>query len=302
MRVLVTGGTGMIGKALTKSLLADGHEAWVLTRRPQAARLPEGAQAIAWDGRTIAGWWELVSRMDAVVNLVGERLSRWPWTEKRRQRFWNSRVEGGHALAEAIRAASPRPKVLIQASGVNYYGPRGLTSVTEADTAGCDYLAELCKAWEDSTELVEELGVRRIIIRSAIVLDARDGILPIMMMPVKLFAGGPLGNGQQGCPWIHLDDEVAAIRFLMENPEESGPFNLTAPTPISSAEFIRILARALKRPYWLPTPAFALRLVLGGMATLVLDGMYLLPKRLQDLGFHFHFDTAESALRDLLEN
>jgi uncharacterized protein (TIGR01777 family) len=302
MRVLITGGTGMIGRALVKSLLADGHQAWVLTRFPQAARLPEGVQGIAWDGRTTTGWGELMSRVDAVANLVGERLSRWPWTKKQRQRFWNSRVDGGQALVEAIRAASPRPKILIQASGVNYYGPRDLTPVTEADAPGKDYLADLCRAWEDSTKLVEGMGVRRVIIRSAIVLEARDGILPIMMLPVKFFVGGPLGSGRQGLAWIHLEDEVAAIRFLMENQAASGPFNLTAPVPISSAKFLRILAGVLKRPYWLPVPIFALRFVLGGMSTLVLDGMYLLPKRLQELGFHFHFETAESALGDLLKD
>jgi uncharacterized protein (TIGR01777 family) len=190
--------------------------------------------------------------------------------------------------------------VLIQASGVNYYGPRDLAPVTEADSAGDDYLANLCKAWESSTKLVEELGVRRVVIRSAIVLSARDGILPIMMFPLKMFVGGSLGSGRQGLPWIHLDDEVTAIRFLIENQNASGPFNLTAPMPISSAEFLRVLAKTLNRPYWLPVPAFALRLVLGGMSTLVLDGAYLLPKRLQELGFYFRFETAEAALSDLL--
>jgi uncharacterized protein (TIGR01777 family) len=241
-----------------------------------------------------------MSQVDAVVNLVGERLSKWPWTKKQRQRFWKSRVDGGHALIEVIQAASPRPKVFIQASGVNYYGPRDLAPVTEADSAGDDYLANLCKAWESSTRLVEELGIRRVVIRSAIVLSARDGILPIMMFPLKIFVGGSLGNGRQGLPWIHLDDEVTAIRFLLENQNASGPFNLTAPTPISNADFLRVLAKTLNRPYWLPVPAFALRLVLSGMSTLVLDGAYLLPKRLQELGFHFRFETAEAALSDLL--
>ena len=302
MRVLVTGGTGMIGKTLVKSLLADRHQVVVLTRSPQTARLPVGAQALAWDGRTTAGWGEQVSQVDAVVNLVGERLSRWPWTEKQKQRFWNSRVDGGHALVDAIRAASPRPKVLIQASGVNYYGPRDLTPVTEADPRGKDYLADLCKAWEASTLAVEEMGLRRAIVRSAIVLDVRDGILPIMMLPVRLFVGGPLGSGKQGLAWIHLKDEVAAIRFLLERQDASGPFNLTAPGPISSAEFLHTLAKVLKRPYWFPVPAFALRLVLGEMATLVLDGMYILPQHLQELGFRFQFEAVEPALSDLLEN
>ena len=300
MQVLITGGTGMIGTALAKTLVADGHQVWLLTRKAHAVRLPEGIRAVAWDGRTSAGWGELVGRMDAVINLVGERLSKWPWTNGQKSRFWNRRVEGGQALVEAIRAAPTRPEVLIQASGVNYYGPRDLAPVSEAEASGKDFLAGLCRAWEDSTAPVEQMGVRRVIIRSAIVLSAQDGILPIMMIPVKIFAGGSLGSGRQGLAWIHLDDEVAAIRFLLENESASGSFNLTAPVPISSAEFFQAIAKVLHRPYWLPIPAFMLRLVLGGMSTLVLDGAYLRPGRLQELGFDFRFGTVESALGNLL--
>ena len=289
----------MIGTVLSKSLLAEGHQIWVLTRKPGAARLPDGVRVVGWDGRTGLGWEEVLSQMDAVVNLVGERLSKWPWTKRQRQRFYDSRVESGRALAGAIQAASPRPQVLIQASGVNYYGPLGLIPVTEAQSSGNDFLADLCKAWEGSTEPVEKLGVRRIIIRSAIVLSAQEGILPIMLFPVKLFLGGPLGGGQQGLPWIHLEDEVAAIRFLLENQSASGTYNLTAPIPISSAEFMRLAAKQLHRPYWLPIPALLLRFILGGMSTLVLDGAYLLPGRLQELGFDFRFRTAQAALSEL---
>ncbi len=230
----------------------------------------------------------------------GERLSKWPWTKRQKSRFWDSRVEGGHALVEAIQAASKPPKVLIQASGVNYYGPHDLTPVSEAEAPGNDFLGKLCRAWEASTEPVEKMGVRSVIVRSAIVLSTHAGILPIMLFPVKLFAGGPLGRGRQGLPWIHLDDEVAAIRFLLENESASGPFNLTSPTPISSADFLRAAAKTLHRPYWLPVPAFILRLVLGEMSTLVLDGVYLQPGRLQGFGFNFRFGTVEAALRDLL--
>jgi len=300
MRVLITGGTGMIGTALVKSLQADGHQVWVLTRKPHSARLPEGVRIIGWDACTSAGWGELVNQVDAVVNLVGERLSKWPWTKRQKQRFWDSRVKGGRALVEAIQTVSTPPKVLVQASGVNYYGPHDLTPVSEADASGNDFLSDLCKAWEASTEPVEKMGVRRVIVRSAIVLSAQAGILPIMLFPVRVFAGGPLGSGRQGLPWIHLEDEVAAIRFLLETQSASGPFNLTSPNPISSSEFLRAVATTLHRPYWLPVPAFMLRLVLGGMSTLVLDGAYLRPGGLQELGFNFHFETAQAALRDLL--
>ena len=145
MRILISGGSGMIGTALTKSLLSKGHDVWILSRNPKVAHLPEGAITVGWDGRTTAGWGEMVDQMDVVVNLVGERLSRWPWTKGQKQRFWDSRVGAGRALVEAIQAASLRPRVLIQASGVNYYGPRDLVPVTEAEAPGNDFLANLCK-------------------------------------------------------------------------------------------------------------------------------------------------------------
>jgi uncharacterized protein (TIGR01777 family) len=299
MRILIAGGTGMIGTSLVKSLLAEGHQVWVLTRAPLKAHLPEGARAVGWNGWNCVGWGEMISQVDAVINLVGERLAKWPWTKRQKRRFWDSRVDGGRALVQAIQAASPRPKVLIQASGVNYYGPHDLVPIAEAEAPGDDFLADLSKAWEGSTEPVEKMGVRRAIVRSAIVLSAQHGILPIMMLPLKLFVGGPLGDGRQGLPWIHLEDEVAAIRFLLENQSASGTFNLTSPMPISSAEFMRVAAKQLHRPYWLPVPAFVLRLFLGEMATLVLDGAYILPERLQKLGFNFRFGTAEAALGDL---
>lgn len=300
MRVLISGGTGMIGSQLAASLLADGHSVWILTRSPGSARVPPGAQTLGWDGHTTKGWGAIVNQIDAVVNLVGERLAGWPWTPARKARFWSSRVEGGRAISEAIRLASHRPRVLVQASGVNYYGPNGLAPVSEVDAAGNDELAKLCLVWEASTYSVEALGVRRSVVRSAIVLSAADGILPIMMLPVRLYMGGPLAGGLQGFPWIHINDEVAALRFLLENEQGRGPFNLTAPQPVSSGDFGRILAKVLRRPYWLPVPAFVLRLALGGMSALVLTGEYLQPRRLLELGFTFKFENVEDALRDLL--
>lgn len=290
----------MIGRALTTSFLADGHRVWWLTRDPKRADPPKGVTVVAWDGFTNTEWGELINQIDVVINLVGERLSRWPWTRRQKERIWDSRVKGGNALLEAIREASSRPKVLLQASGVNYYGPRGKTPVSEKDEAGNDFLGKLSQAWETSTEEVERLGVRRVIIRSAIVLSAQEGILPIMLFPVKWMVGGPIGNGRQGLPWIHLQDEVRAIKFLLENNNASGAFNLSAPNPISNSEFLRTTAKVIHRPFWLPVPALALRLMLGGLATLVLEGMYVQPGRLQQMGFIFRFEKIEDALKDLL--
>jgi uncharacterized protein (TIGR01777 family) len=301
MRIIITGGTGFIGTALTESLLAEGHQVWILTRNLQVARLAEGARGVGWDGRTTTGWGELVSQVDAIVNLAGESLGSGPWSEVRKNRILSSRVEAGKAVSDAIRQSSPRPKVLIQASAVGFYGPHGNEPLTEESAPGQGFLAEICKTWEASSQLVEELGVRRVVIRTGVVLSKDEGALPRMMLPFKLFAGGPLGNGRQGLPWIHPADEVAGIRFLLENGKAQGVFNLSAPEPLSNAEFGRILAKVMRRPFWLPAPVFALRLLLGEMSTLVLEGQYMLPKRLQELGFRFRFEIAEQALRDLLK-
>lgn len=299
MNTLITGGTGLIGFNLAKSLLADGHKVWVLTRSPASARLPEGAQPLGWDGNTTQGWGDQVSAMDAVVNLAGATIGQWPWTPARKRILRGSRVQTGQLVAQAIEKASPRPKVLIQSSGVNYYGLRGDEVIDETAGAGSDFLGTLAEVWEESTRAVEDLGVRRVIIRTSIVLDANEGVLPIMALPVKLFAGGPLGSGRQGLPWIHLRDEVGAVRFLMENDQASGPFNLCAPGVLSSGEFIRTLAKVFHRPYWLPAPAFALRLVLGGMSETLLHGQFASSQKLTGLGYAFRFPTLEGALRDI---
>ncbi len=299
MNILLTGGTGMIGSHLTPSLLDEGHRVWVLSRNPQRARLPAGAQAVPWDGRSPAGWGELVNEMDAVVNLAGEPLARWPWTAAQKQKFWDSRVNAGRALSEAIAAASKRPRVLIQASGINHYGLRGETA-DETTPPGDDFLARLTVAWEASTEPVEAAGVRRAVIRLGVVLARGDGLLPLMALPARLFVGGRLGNGRQFVPWVHVHDVVAAIRFLLAEETGRGPFNVVAPQAVTNEAFYRILCRQLKRPYWFPTPAFLLRLALGEMAVLVLEGRAAQPRRLQEMGFQFGYGDLETALQEAL--
>ena len=300
MRVLISGGTGLIGKTLTDSLLADGHTVWVLTRRdPAAVPAKDGLSALNWDGRTTEGWGQAVSQMDAVVNLAGESLSHWPWTAARKRRFWDSRVDAGRALAEAIRNASPHPKIFIQSSGINYYGLHG-EPADESTPPGEDFLARLSVAWEDASRELDDLGVRRCILRTAVVLAKGGGLLSLMALPVRLFAGGRLGSGRQAVPWIHVSDVVGSIRFMLGNESLRGPFNLIAPEPSSNADFYRCLARVLRRPYWFPTPAFLLRLALGGMSVLVVDGRYTRPARLLAAGYEFRFAKLEPALRDLL--
>ncbi len=309
MRILITGGTGLIGRPLVHTLIHDGHEVIVLTRDPQRATtvLPAGARAHAWDARTAEGWGHLADGADAIINLAGESIAgtgKIPsrWTPARRRRIHESRVYAGLAVVDAVEAAAVKPKVLIQASAVGYYGQRSDDVIlTEDSPPGQDFLGETCVAWEQSTAPVEELGVRRVIIRTGLVLSPEGGPLPLLILQHRLFAGGRLGSGRQFWPWIHRHDEIAAIRFLLTNEKATGPFNLTAPNPVTAAEFSRVLGRVMSRPSLLPTPAFVMRLALGEIATLVLEGQRAIPKKLLDLGFKFRFSELFYALRDLVK-
>jgi uncharacterized protein (TIGR01777 family) len=302
MRVIITGGTGLIGRALAADLAADGHEVILLSRTPgRVTGLPAGARAEGWDGRTAAGWGPLADGAQVVVNLAGENLGAARWTAERKRRIRDSRLNAGQAVVLAVQAAAKPPRVVVQSSAVGYYGPQGDQELAEEAPPGSDFLARLCVEWEASTAPVEALGVRRVVIRSGVVLHASDGALPRMLLPFKLFVGGPLGSGRQWLSWLHVADEVAAIRFLMEKEEAAGAFNLATPHPLTNAEFGRAVGRVLGRPAWLPAPAFALRLALGEMATVVLDGQRAVPRRLLDMGFAFRFPEAEAALRDLLK-
>lgn len=301
MRIIITGGSGLIGRALADSLSKDGHEALVLSRHPAAvANLPQGARAEKWAGETSQGWGRWADGADAIVNLAGATISK-RWSESYRQEILNSRLQAGQAVVAAIKAAAKKPGVLIQSSAVGYYGPRGSEEITEEAKAGRDFLAKTCVAWEASTAEVETLGVRRVIIRTGVALAKTGGALPQMMRPVQLFVGGPLGGGQQYFPWIHLADEVAAIRFLIETATATGVYNLSAPNPQTNAAFTKALGQALGRPAFMPTPGFALKLLLGERATLLLDGQREVPKRLLAAGFKFQFTESEAALRDVLK-
>ena len=301
MRVIIAGGTGLIGRFLTDSLAADGHEVVILSRGPARARaLPAGVLVEHWNGRTVEGWAHWVNSAGAVVNLAGTNLASGRWTATRKQLIRDSRLNAGRALVQAIEGAVHKPRVLIQSSGVGYYGFHGEELVQEEDTAGTDYLARFAVDWEASTAAAETLGVRRVVIRSGAVLTTQGGALPKMMLPFKFFAGGPVGSGKQGFSWIHVGDEIGAIRFLIDCDSAQGPFNLVSPQPTTNAEFGRVLARVMKRPFFMPVPAFMLRLVLGELSSVLLEGQRAIPKRLGELGFPFRFPDAESALTDLL--
>ncbi len=301
MRVIITGGSGLLGRALTADLVSDGHEVIVLSRDPQRVTgMPAGVRVERWDGRTVEGWGHLADGADAIVNLAGENIAAGRWTAERKQRIRQSRIDAGRAVVQAVERAARKPRVVVQASAVGYYGPRGDEEVVEETPPGDDFLARVAVDWEDSTAPVEAMGVRRAIIRTGVVLSTAGGALPRMLLPFKLFVGGPLGNGRQWFPWIHIADEIGAIRFLIENEEAAGPFNLAAPHPVTNAEFSRALGRVLKQPALFPVPAPALRLLFGEMATVLLDGQRAVPRRLQTLSFSFRYAEVEAALRDLL--
>lgn len=307
MRIVIAGGTGLIGRALAGELAPHGHEVVVLSRSPERAwGVPSGVRVERWDARTADGWGHLASGAGAIVNLAGYNLagagflpSR--WTPERKRLIRDSRVQAGRAIVQAVESAEIKPGAVIQASGVGYYGSCGDELISETSPPGDDFLAQLAHTnWEPSTAAVEEMGVRRAIIRTGAVLDASEGALPRLALPFRLFVGGPFGNGKQWMSWIHIQDEVGAIRFLIEDEQAQGPFNLVSPGPLTNAQFARVLGRVMGRPSLIPVPAFAMRLAFGEVTGVLLEGQRAIPERLLALGFQFRFPDAEAALRDLL--
>ncbi|MFN7959670.1 MAG: TIGR01777 family oxidoreductase [Thermoanaerobaculia bacterium] len=300
MRTVITGGSGLIGRELAQSLASEGREVVVLSRSPGAvAGLPRGVRAEAWDGESVGPWAQLLAGA-AVVLLAGDPLSKGRWTATKKRRILESRVRSSRAIAAAVAAAPEPPAVVVQGSAVGFYGDRGEEVLTEASSPGTGFLPEVCQQWEAATAELEARGVRRPRVRTGVVLSPRGGALPQIALPFRLFAGGPAGNGRQYLPWIHWQDEVAALRFLIDHPTATGPFNLTAPEPASSRDFARTLGQVLGRPSFVPAPAFALRLALGEKAALVLEGQRVMPQQLLELGFRFRFPELRAALEDLL--
>ncbi|HET9768683.1 MAG TPA: TIGR01777 family oxidoreductase [Thermoanaerobaculia bacterium] len=299
MRVLIVGGSGLIGGALAESLVRDSHEAVVLSRSPERQALPRGVRAAPWDGRTLGTWVEELEHAEAVVNLAGESVFG-RWTAARKKRMRDSRVGTSRLVAEAFAAVKRRPLVLMQGSAVGYYGDTGDAVVEESFPPGNDFLSRLAVEWEAASASVEALGVRRPIVRTSIVLSRRGGALRPLRLAFRAFLGGRLGDGRQWMPWIHEADEVGAIRFLLESPAAAGPFNLAAPEAARNDDLSRALAKALRRPSWLPAPKLAVRLALGELGETMLSGQRAVPSRLLALGFRFRFPTLEAAFAELL--
>jgi len=301
MRVVITGATGFIGRALCKELCKD-YEIVALTRNVESARNSIGdiAKVVLWDAKTAAGWAEEADGALAIINLAGENAASGRWNKARKSRILQSRLDAISAIVEAIKQIKNKPKVVIQTSAIGWYGLSLDKSFDEDSPRGEGFLAGVCRDIESRAEEYERLGIRCAVIRTGVVLGRDGGAFPKMATPFRFYFGGYLGSGRQWFSWIHLEDEVAAIKFLMENEHLKGAFNLTAPQPIRMKEFSKILGKVMHRPLWFNAPAFAARLAFGEMANeMLLAGQKVLPKRLLNTGFDFKYTNVKQALIDI---
>lgn len=299
MRILITGGTGLIGRHLCRALLAEGHELTVFSRKPETVPSKCGAGVHAIGS---LDEWKPGRAFDAVINLAGEPIIDAPWTPQRKQVLWQSRVTLTGELVRHIAAAEQKPAVLLSGSAVGYYGDRGGAMLDESMPPGVDFPAQLCKAWEEAARAAEAAGVRVCRMRTGLILSKDGGLLGSMLLPFRLGLGGRIGDGEQWMSWVHIDDYVAMVLKLLHDPQADGPYNMTAPHPVTNAEFTSTLASMLGRPAPFAAPAALLRLGMGERATLLLEGQRVLPKRMQAAQFHFAHPDLSNALRDLLSD
>ncbi|SIQ74632.1 TIGR01777 family oxidoreductase [Aquipseudomonas alcaligenes] len=299
MHILLTGGTGLIGRALCLFWLRQGHQLTVWSRRP------ERVAALCGDGvRGIARLEELADTpLDAVINLAGAPIADRPWTHKRKALLWDSRVALTERLLAWLESRAQRPRVLISGSAVGWYGDGGERELHESDAPVVeDFAAQLCGAWEETAQRAEGLGMRVVLLRTGLVLASDGGFLKRLLLPFRLGLGGPIGNGRQWMPWVHLQDEIGLIDFLLQRDDARGPYNVCAPQPARNRDFTRALGRALHRPALLPVPGPLLKLGLGELSGLLLGGQKALPQRALADGYVFRFTDLDSALADLLKD
>jgi uncharacterized protein (TIGR01777 family) len=297
MKIVIAGGTGFLGRPLAGALAAERHDVVVLSRAPIQSR--GGVRFVAWTPDGGAGpFGAEIDGAGAIVNLAGEPIAGRRWSADQKRQILDSRVNATRSLVEAIRRAANPPGVLVSGSAVGYYGALENQVATEDTPAGSDFLARISVQWEDEAQRAASDRTRVVCLRTGLVLERDGGALPEMLPPFKLFAGGPVGSGRQYWPWIHRDDWIRLVRWVIDAGAVSGPVNGTAPNPVTSREFARALGRALRRPSFLPAPAFALRLLLGEMAdALLLSGQRAIPATAQRLGFTFRYATVDDALR-----
>jgi uncharacterized protein (TIGR01777 family) len=297
VHILITGGTGLIGRRLCRTLLAQGHELTVLSRNPASVPIKCGAAVHSMASLTE---WHPGKSFDAVINLAGEPIVDRRWTTRRKRALWESRINLTDELVRHIATAGRKPSVLISGSAVGYYGNRDDAVLDETASAGEDFGAQLCKAWEDSARTAEEIGVRVCLLRTGLVLSRDGGMLGRMLPPFRLGLGVRLSNGKQWMSWIHIDDYTEIVLGLLDDSQASGPYNMTAPRPVTNVEFTAVLAKALHRPAVFVAPAWLLKLAMGERASLLLEGQKVLPEKITAAGYQFRFADLAGAIDNLL--
>jgi len=297
-KVLITGGTGFIGKYLTQILLREGHYVTIVTRSPDKYSEKQARN------RTFIGWDDNLSSAmnehDVVINLVGENLFGQRWTDEVKQRIYSSRIDSTKKLVDAMRESERKPALFISASAVGIYGDSGDKILDESAPAGDDFLAKVCVDWENESKKAEELGVRVVNPRIGIVMEENGGIIEKMVLPFKFGVGGPIGSGKQYVPWVHMTDLCNAILFPMENESVKGPYNACSPEPETMNVLAKKMGRVLNRPSVFRVPEFLLNIALGEAAQPVVSSLRVQPKVLQTSGFEFMFEDLEEALADIL--
>ena len=285
MKILLTGGTGFVGRRLVDALIQKNYEIILLSRNPHAIPTHPQIRSSGWNGKEINP--SLIEGCYAVINLAGESIAGARWTTDQKKGILESRINAANAVVQAVKQASQKPAVLLNASAVGYYSGSG-EEVTENSPPGTGFLADTCKEWEQAARAAERSGARVVFLRLGIVLEKGGGALSKMLLPFKLYAGGPLGSGEQWFPWIHRQDVIDVILFPLDNPI-SGRVNLTSPGGMKMKDFCKVLGRVMNRPSWVPLPAFVLRILLGEMADLLLKGQRAVPKKLLDYGYRFRY-------------
>ncbi len=301
MKIVLTGATGFIGRSLTNEFLKHGDDLVILTRS-NAEKFPPNPKLkfVKWNPADQTSIADAVDGSDAVINLAGESIIKKRWTQTQKKKILESRVNATQIIANSIKKVSNRPKILINASAVGYYGPHGNESLAEDAKAGNGFLTDVCKAWEAHAIRVEDFDVRVIRLRIGIVLDRDGAALKFMVPPFKMFMGGWLGSGNQWMSWITREDLIRLILFCLDNPNVRGAVNGTAPQPVTNKAFSMVLAQVLKRPCFMPVPSFALKLLLGEVSEMLLTGQRVIPKKVQDLGFSFRSPEIRNALEKIL--
>ncbi|MFB2920428.1 MULTISPECIES: TIGR01777 family oxidoreductase [Aerosakkonema] len=305
MKVAITGATGFVGSRLVERLRESGDRVLVLTRNPERAKrvFPSSTfpnvEIVAYTPTESGEWQKSLSGCDGVVNLAGEPLAEGRWTPERKQAIMDSRKIGTQRIVEAISQANPKPKVLVNTSAIGYYGTSETATFDESSATGEGFLAEVCQAWEAEAQKAKDLGVRLVILRVGIVLGM-GGAIAKMIPPFKLFAGGPIGSGRQWFSWIHREDLVNLILASLRRSDIEGVFNATSPHPVRMTDFSHTMGEVLKRPSWLPVPGFALEVLLGDAAVVVLEGQEVVPKRTLQFGFEYQYPNLKSALENIL--